>query len=498
MPSAILTHITTDSVPGTLTETIFDTTSRADSAQILLTNSTGASKVIIAAWIRGKPVTRYSDSARPMTTGGRGGGGMQGARGGYLHDKFVDYESIAKNGERTFETGNNFTVTADQVNQLADYYWKLNKTKKHIYSLSLVGMQTWYEPGEWYTLQIGGAGQAEYIDSTVECIGVQCSLSAGGAPSASVAFREVEENWKFDSNEVARQIAAGDFSRRTNNNFVTVASQYYSGFADYYCDGTDDHIEIQAAADYLKNGVVRLTAGTFNITSITCDGTYRNLTFSGDAGKTVINCNTVATGTYAIGLLGNSTGAAYVYDIGVENISFTQASTSLDASVHSLVYARYSTRIKIVNCSFVNDLNDGTNDQTLAINLSNSWGCTLMTNTVVRQGTGIYTTGGSGNLIYGNVVTSARDSILTAGNHDLISNNIVNYGNVGIWIAGDSAQVSGNKIGDCVTRGLYIQAGASSVMVGSNLCHDNGDDVGISNTNSDNFYDSGTDTQWAG
>ena len=49
LQSALFTHITTDSAPGTLTQTTFDTTSQANAAQILLTNSTGDSKVIIAA-----------------------------------------------------------------------------------------------------------------------------------------------------------------------------------------------------------------------------------------------------------------------------------------------------------------------------------------------------------------------------------------------------------------------------------------------------------------
>lgn len=341
--SGSFTHITTDSVPGTLTQTIFDTTSRADSAQILLTNSTGASKVIISAWIRGKPVTRHSGigvtgsapasygSGNTSTTGFGGGGYTQG----FIHDKYVDYEAQARDGDITFETGNNFVVTVDQVNKLADYYWKLNRIKKHIYTLSLMGFQSWYEPGEWYTLQIGGAGEAEYIDSTVECFDVRCSIAAGGAPYTSVSFREVEESWKFDSNETARMIASGGFNRRPSQSVVTVAAQYYSGYADYYCDGTADQTEINAAITYLNQaggGTVHLAKGNYNTTSAITMLDGIRLEGEGPASCIVKNCN-----DYAITAVGTSTTS--VTDITLAAIKVTRSSS--DTNVASLVYYNY-------------------------------------------------------------------------------------------------------------------------------------------------------------
>jgi len=516
MPSAILTHITTDSVPGTLTETIFDTTSRADSAQILLTNSTGASKVIIAAWIRGKPVTRYSDSARPMTTGGRGGGGMQGARGGYLHDKFVDYESIAKNGERTFETGNNFTVTADQVNQLADYYWKLNKTKKHIYSLSLVGMQTWFEPGEWYTLQIGGAGQAEYIDSTVECFDVQCSLAAGGAPSTSVAFREVEESWKFDSNEVARQIAAGDFSRRTNNNVVTVAAQYYSGYADYYCDGTDDQSEINSAIEYMSQsggGTVRLTNGEFYLTSAITMLDDIALKGSGAGTTLVENANDIA-----------SVDASSVSNIDVVDLSFDTASSITNATEYTIHFLGIESG-RIVGNRLFSPWGGGI----LCDNCDTSY---VINNVVDYQGAtstaacyGIYLLHAStslGNIIHGNIVQNVRTSdqgigilVQNSGNRfdcDVVNNKVSNIigtasglTSYGINVLGNNVNISSNRVTGCrnvattsKTVGIKITTASTNCSVANNYAYDNGADTGLANTNSQNFLDGGTNTHYAG
>ena len=517
MPSAVFTHLTTDQNPGSLTQTTFDTDSRADSAQILLTNSTGVSRVIIAAWIRGKPVTRYSDT-KAGSIPGAVGGSKGGSRGGYLHDKFVDYESIAKNGERVFETGNNFTVTADQVNKLADYYWKLNKTKKHIYTLSLVGFQTWYEPGEWYTLQIGGAGQAEYIDSTVECMGVQCSLAAGGAPNTSVAFREVEESWKFDSNEVARQIAAGDFSRRTNSNVVTVAAQYYPGYADYYCDGTDDQEEINGALSYQNH--VHLVAGNYNIST--------SITMSSGSRLTGEGVNTTITNTVSGLAMVIATGSAatYLTNIQVSDIKingtdeagpvfalqfcdgFTISNCVVENAIATLL-CNPSKNGMFVNNRIVGPSSATYNLDTGIIYLANYEGqhcanLSIIGNHISDFKTAAWTTGFvAGICVNDTALTSVVD----------ISNNIIDglsyasssaINTYGIYIAdGDRTTVSSNRItrmhsSSGTAYGVYIATGVTGVVSTNNYCFGNGADTGIANTNSNNFKDNGTDTQWAG
>jgi hypothetical protein len=501
--SATFTHLTTDAVPGSLTLTTFDTDSRADSAQILLTNSTGVSRVIIAAWIRGKPVTRLSDGRGTRAEGGvasSGKGVASGARGGFLHDKFVDYESIAKNGEQTFETGNNFVVTAAQVNKLADYYWKLNKTPKHIYTLSLTGFQSWYEPGEWYTLQIGGAGGAEYIDSTVECFDVRCSLAVGGAPSTSIAFREVEENWKFDSNDVARQIASGSFSRRPNQNVVTVAAQYYSGYADYYCDGTEDQTEINNAATYLSQvggGIIHLSKGDFNITSsitltsgihLEGEGEASNIT-PATSGNDIIYCSSTTSVT-------------------ITGLSLTNGSIFLNDCISAVVdNCRLFGAANIYNA-------DGCDDSIISNNIIDGLG--------VSAG-GLFAYGaislcGERVIIKNNIIrnideTSYVRGIDITGNYGIIEGNQINAltsrgANKTYGISAnfsDYSIVSHNRIQECKNPstatnviGLYIVTGTTSVKVCSNYCYNNGSDTGVGNANSNNFFDGGTDTQWAG
>lgn len=193
---ARLVIIATDSggtAVSDLTTTTFDTTTRADSAEVLITNSTGATRLLTSVSIIGKPIFRYS-----------------GTRG-FVHDAFKDDDAIARDGEVDLTvSGNNYVCTKALVEQLADWLWKFNRNKKHLYSLTLSGRYLWYEPGEWYTLQIGGAGQKEYIDSTVRCIAVDISQQARDIGTTQVTFEEVEEAWKKDSNAAARLIASGN------------------------------------------------------------------------------------------------------------------------------------------------------------------------------------------------------------------------------------------------------------------------------------------------
>jgi hypothetical protein len=92
-----------DGTPFTVTT--FDTTTRGDSAKILLNNGSASEMVELAACIKGNAVWRLSGT------------------GGYIHDKYVNYESIAVDGDRLFQLGNNMVCTLAQVNKLADIHW---------------------------------------------------------------------------------------------------------------------------------------------------------------------------------------------------------------------------------------------------------------------------------------------------------------------------------------------------------------------------------------
>jgi hypothetical protein len=486
-----------------LTQTTFDTTTRPDQARILLTNATGGARVITACWIRGKLINKV------------------GGDSGYCNDKHVDYEAIARDGEQKFELGNDYICTLTQVNKLADYHWKLNKTKKHIYTVSLPGFQSYFEPGEWYALKIGSAGTAEYIDSTVECYSVRCSMNATGSMGTQVSFREVEENWKFDSNAVARYIAAGGHSRTPQKDLISVAAGDFGGYADYYCPGTsDDASVINSALADSSGREVRLSRGNYYIHATIFPPS--NTLFGGNGPGTILNTSGLsATTNPCIAIFDTTSGRTSnvtVSDIGInEPVGFAAEDLiyiwGADHITIENMYLRSSNAMAITgrDCNFLTIIgNDITGASTMASTGSPLLGMiylsainqSIVSNNILHDAYISWQPGGADGLFMGGGSTETA--------HNIISNNIVS--NLidyttdttgvlsGIRIDADYCLVSSNKItgvkcSASTAIGLYVSANAGYTGISNNYCFNNGTDTGLANTNQCNFRDSGTNTQ---
>ena len=258
---------------------------RPDAARVELVNGSGGSRTITEVAIRGKPVT--------MTTGGAG----------YVHDEFVDHDDIEINGDKSLRFGNEDVTSREQLEALADFLWKYNRTAKHIYTCTMTGMVHWIQPGQWYTLNIGASGTAEHIDAKVECLSVRSTRSPGEVGTSSVVLREIESAWKTDSNARARFVASsGLFQLATDKLTKVVGAQGYTGNADVYCDGNPDNVEINAAIAAVSSaggGVVMLPNGVYVLGgSIT---PKENVTLMGfGKGATILEINTDAAIIYDV------------------------------------------------------------------------------------------------------------------------------------------------------------------------------------------------------
>ena len=321
---------------GGFTATTFDTSAYSDGAIIKLNNNSGGDRKMKSCSITGKPVVRYSGEK------------------GIIHDDFVDYESILRDGEKKLEFGNNYIVNTTQLGQLADFYWKANNYKRHVYELEIPGRCYWYSPGEWYTVQIGGAGDVEYIDSVCECFDVQVEGEAGGLGRTVVAFREVYENWTKDSGALARFLGSGSPKDKYNFARVLVASQYYPGPSDYRCDGTADQTEIQAAIDQVAGfggGVVELTEGTF-VTAAAIDITTDNIVLSGAGAKTIVQKNCSDFSLEVLGAAGT-----YIENIIIRNLQLTRSSA--DTNAVELLHIKYAKNVTLENLVVEDSYGDG-------------------------------------------------------------------------------------------------------------------------------------------
>jgi parallel beta-helix repeat protein len=450
-----------------LASTIFDYTTRADSARILLTNATGGTRILRGATIRAKIVTKL--------------GGTEG----FLHDKFVDYESIEKNGEIKYELGNDFVVTVAQVNMLADHAWKDNRAKRHMYTVSFPGFCSFFEPGEWYDLHIGAAGEAEYIDSVCECYALRCSHPAGARPQTSVTFREMVEGWKFDSNETARSIASGQWNREQSGRVVTVASSDHIGDADYYCDGTADEVEILAAVAYLVStggGTVRVVGGTFNTTAAVVLDDHITLEIAPGA---TIKKNGNFNAVQCIGTAGT-----HKHDVGITG-GGTITRDAADTNNVALIDSQYVDNVRVsgFNLDFAYNKN------------ANFAYCTGYCNHVVIDGGASHIGAGTDSGIWAawcgnfNIENNHIKNLVAPysawktaieyheGTGGRISNNIIEniggIGNQGLGISANNCagvEISSNKVSGCTYDGVHLWTStAISSMVRNNYCFDNGD-----------------------
>jgi parallel beta-helix repeat protein len=79
----------------------------------------------------------------------------------------------------------------------------------------------------------------------------------------------------------------------------------------------------------------------------------------------------------------------------------------------------------------------------------------------------------------------------------LVNSSIADCTDKGAVVSTNQAIIQNNQITGNTNAGLVIQAGYRN-LVTNNRCYNNGSDTGLENTNEDNFYDAGTDTQLSG
>lgn len=473
-------------------------TERADSARLAIRNDGAVSHYIYGVTVSGTPVMRLS------------------GKSGFIHDDYVDYEGIARDGENLVEIGNNYVTTADQTNRIANWWWRNLRAKKHFYQIRELGFCSFYEVGEWYTLQITStdAWNVEAVDCVAECIDVQCDLRAGDAGDTTITFREVYQNWVYETSAQVARYHAGFTLERPKAPFVTVASPDHTGDADYYCDGFNDQEEINRAISSLPaGGCVALTRGTFNISSSIM--MVSNIKLSGNGMGTILRKDSVSS--YWSIYYARSSTLNYVENINIDNIQMQATSNTTSGGGHIRIQAGKGVTINNVTV---------TSPTHTSIYLENMY-TTFLTNIIISGNDeqilkpfyGIYINNNAtsfSNIISGCVIKHVACTGIFAGiyvdddysnNAYTIVNNEVSYitstnavldGNGGILARMSGGLISNNKVLNCkdasaVTHGVWVGPGLH-VCVTNNYCFNNGLDTAIANTNTNNFHDDGTST----
>lgn len=473
-----------------------DIASYSYGAVIKLTNGSGGSLTITDATIRGKLVTQ-----------------LQGQEG-FLHDSHVNHGDIAENGENRMEWGNDSIVTLDQTNQVADYLWKEYNARRHTYVLELTGTRYYLEPGDWWRLQIGSAGNIEYIDSLCKVMTVETERDAHGLGITRLILKEVQEAWKNDSNAVARFIASGDTRFLVMDpGTQVIGSKYYGGTANRYCDGTADEVEINAAIAALSEtyggGTVYLPKGTY-ITAAAIE-MKSNVKLQMEPG-TIIEKNCNDYGIEAVGGSGTEL-------TGVEICGGKVTRNAADTNTKALIYFEYcdnsvingvtvddsygegvschlSDGLSIINSTFTDNGTSVTTDQGLEIvdcigffvsgctftdsasaNIFVKYNATSPTGTI----SGCTSTGGYyGMYLDGAVDIRIENSIFTGASHDgIVGATCVRVAIVscqpksntwsGIYLSAcTDVLISGCILNDNSRKGIDISGAALRVVIASN------------------------------
>lgn len=278
--------------------------------------------------------------------------------------------------------------------------------------------------------------------------------------------------------------------------------------ADYRCNGTDDHVEIQAALDALpaNGGEVMLMEGTFYIgVRITPDS---NQTLRGQGANTCLKASAGIDIIYVLGGHGTEKTGITISDLcldgnsGTNNeaIFFTWTDDSFIRNVwvvnsdKSAVFLNRCDRVSIADCFF--DDCDGE-----VLDLSTCLDCTIsgcwITNsffTSIANSDRIIVTGNhfyNGNngfniklissdecVIANNVLdTSDYNGIKSTGNRCQFTNNlIVNAVEKGIWVNGHHNIIDGNTIYNCGTEGIYADSSNHNI-ISNNIVFGNSQDA---------------------
>ena len=501
----------------TLTQTTFDTTTRPGFAEILLTNSTGASADLIGLAVVGKRIVQV------------------GGKNGFVHDYFIDEQSIERDGERKFELANGFIANKKHVESLADYWWKNSRTDKHAYSVSITGTRFDLTPGERYTLTITVEknGVFESIDSTVECYSVDIEKEAGQPGVTNLVFREIEETWAKTAIANARFAVGGNAQRKLSRvTTLTVGASTFTDETNFVCDGTADDVQIQKAIDILAGkggGTVLLSPGDYTVSavltvksSVTLLGTAQESTTLklDSSARVVVNDNAVLSqvklertaGTLQLCNFSNrsvltniiadpGSGAGFLSssanDVVLSNIRFTQFKSN-----DAIRLALGSDRAFISNIEI--DGNSQTGDIDSAIIISGD-DCQI-SSVIIKDFTanassvtlaGIYLFGDRNQIANVRIdnITSSVSSIArglrVSGSNNSVANVVVtNVDNShtaanseGIRISGDETNITNVKVQGCSGTGVLIHTSADRTSLSNGRTTGNGTDYTDNGTN---------------
>lgn len=258
--------------------------------------------------------------------------------------------------------------------------------------------------------------------------------------------------------------------------------------ADYVCDGTDDHVQIQDALDALPatGGEVLLLDGTFNIEESIVLDSYQTLR---GCGRNTILTTTTARLYFitATGSDGSEKVGIFIADLCIDGAAIAETGifwTYVDSSKIWGIWVKdipVWTGIWLETCDLNEIIGNTFRDSYNAIYLGGSSSNNIVSGNTSQghiMGAGIEVYASYGNVISGNVSLGDGVGIEVTGNgaRNIISGNVCQWNSYqGIYISADDNIISGNicvgnsQEEDNLRANIEINAGSRNLIEG-NLC----------------------------
>ena len=251
--------------------------------------------------------------------------------------------------------------------------------------------------------------------------------------------------------------------------FVVAASDSEHKYeTDYFCNGTDDHVQIQAAIDALPatGGEVFLLDGTYNV----------EVSIDMDSYQTLRGCgrNTIVTTTTTALDIITATGGD-----GSEKVGILIADLRVDGTIGGAVNNDNGIKWTYVDNSQITNVWVNYNKEE-GIYLDTSDNNRIIGNHIsLNVWDGIYLGESNNNTITGNVFENGESAGITLYSsffNTVVGNTVQSQGNNGMWLwyAEDNI-INGNAIQGNAAPGIYISEGYRNTITG-NIIEGNGMD----------------------
>jgi len=255
---------------------------------------------------------------------------------------------------------------------------------------------------------------------------------------------------------------------RTATYIVAASDSVHKFEADYFCDGTNDHVQIQAALDKLPatGGEVFLLDGTYNIeVSIALDSFQ---TLRGTGFNTI-----VTTTTTALDII-TATGGD-----GSEKVGILIADLRVDGTIGGAVNNDNGIKWTYVDNSQITNVWVNYNKEEGIYLLTSDNNRIIGNHISLNVWDGIYLGESNNNTITGNVFENGESAGITLYSsffNTVVGNTVQSQGNNGMWLwyAEDNI-INGNAIQGNASPGIYISEGYRNTITG-NIIEGNGMD----------------------